>query len=56
MIYNKPSITKTSSSCSVLCVPIPTAYPFYALINYIWQVFKKTLKVSKEIRMFHLRC
>lgn len=56
MIYNKPSITKTSSSCSLLCVPIPTAYPFYALINYIWQVFKKPLKVSEEIRMFHPRC
>lgn len=55
MIYNKPSITKTSSSCSVLCVPIPTAYPFYALINYIWQDFKKILEVSEEIRVFHPR-
>lgn len=56
MIYNKPSITKTSSSCSVLYVPIPAAYPFYALINYIWQVFKKTLKVSEEIRVFYPSC
>lgn len=59
MIYYKPSITKTSSSCSVLCVPVPTAYPFYALINYIWQVIKKsfkiTLKASEEIRVFHPR-
>lgn len=44
MIYNNPSITKTSSSCSILCVPIPAAYSFYALINYIWQVFKKNLE------------